>query len=223
MQNSCCSFVGFHANTILHNDYRIMKFQQFHLQASYNCKCLGQHALWYIILYRSFYLPWICLTIKYYLAWWKCTFARKFLQRRGLLNITHVNIGHCLGPNVIFNGCPPWCPHTLWLLPWTISCGIEDSSFGKHTAFKCQSSLEENEGCVRICDSCDANTQCIFTAEWQRWLLWVLSHSLWQTLDRSTRNWNPHTHYQVKGTSPNVLLLGKIYKHWNIQYCKEDN
>lgn len=38
---------------------------------------------------------------------------------QGLLNVTHVTIGHRFGPNVVIDGCPPQCLCTWWQLPQT--------------------------------------------------------------------------------------------------------
>ena len=72
------------------------------------------------------------------------------------------------------------------------------------------------------CTQC--HTRSVFTDELERWLLWVLIRSLWQSvkgLDKSTRRRNPDT-------LQSVLMLGKICK-WNIgsvlalKYWKSDS
>ena len=81
--------------------------------------------------------------------------------------------------------------------------------------------------CCTQCHTCS-----VFTDELERWLLWVLILSLWQSvkgLDKSTRSGNPDTHCMwAEDTLQSVLMLGKICK-WNIElvlalkYWKSDS
>lgn len=100
------------------------------------------------------------------------------------------------------------------------SWGGEDGNFDKMYSISVPAVFSRKRWlCVHL-----GHLWCTHTRNQMKWLLCILSRSLWRGmkgLGRSTRSWNPDTCVQAEGTSPNVLMLGKICKYWTVRSVLE--